>query len=148
MPADLAVLRDDALRLQPVADGDALGRGKILLEFRRVHMVLAAPVADRHLLGAEQLRLNGRIDRRHAAADDDDAAPDFQRRKVRSLAKLGDELDGVLDAVGVLALGAQRVDAAKPHAEEHRIVHRGQIGKLDVAAKRAAMLDRRCRRSR
>ena len=75
----LAVLDDDALRLQPVADRDAVGRREILLEVRGVHVLLAAPVADRHLLGAEQLGLHGGVDRRHAAADDDDAAADRQR---------------------------------------------------------------------
>ena len=76
---DLAAFGDDPLRLQPVADGDALGGGQILLELRGVHVLLAAAVADRHLLGAEQLRLHRGVDRRHAAADDDDAAADRQR---------------------------------------------------------------------
>ncbi|MGT2466894.1 hypothetical protein ACVOMV_21090 [Mesorhizobium atlanticum] len=60
---DLAVLGNDALRLQPVAaDGDAVGGGQILLELRSIHVLLAAPAADRHLFGAEQLRLHGGID--------------------------------------------------------------------------------------
>ena len=44
--------------------------------------------------------------------------------QIARLAQFGDEVDGIVDAVGVLAIGAQRVDAAKPHAEEHRVVIR------------------------
>ena len=85
-------------------------------------MLLPAAVADRHLLGAEQLRLHRRVDRRHAAADDHDAPADRQRGEILGLAKVGDELDRVVDAVGVLAVGAKRIDAGKAHAEEHRVI--------------------------
>ena len=105
-----------------MADDDAVGGRQILLELRGVHLLLAAAVADRHLLRAEQLRLHGGIDRRHAAADDHDAAADGQRAKIPRLTKGRDELDRVLDALGLLALSTQRVDAAKPQAEEHGII--------------------------
>ena len=131
MPATLPSSAMTALRLQPVADDDAVGGGQILLELGGVHVLLAAAVADRHLLGAEQLRLHGGVDRRHAAADDDDAAADRQM-SARSLAWRRSAMKSTasLDAVGVLALGAQRVDAAKPDAEEHRVVLRSQVGEL------------------
>ena len=35
----------------------------------------------------------------------------------------------------------QRVDAAEPHAEEHGVVGRGQVGEMHVAAERTAVLD-------
>ena len=82
MPVTLPLSAMHPLRLQPVADGDAVGGRQILLELRGVHLLLAAAVADRHLLGAEQLRLHRGVDRRHAAADDDDAPADRQRRKI------------------------------------------------------------------
>ncbi|MNF13708.1 hypothetical protein D3C80_2156470 [compost metagenome] len=61
-------------------------------------MLLAAAVADRHLLSTQQLGLHGGVDRRHAAADDDDTAPDRQAGEVTRLAQGGDEIDGVGDA--------------------------------------------------
>ena len=73
---DLAELRDDALGLQPVADGDALGRREILLEPRSVHVLLAAAVDNGDFLRAEQLRLHRRVDRRHAAANHNHPAAD------------------------------------------------------------------------
>ena len=69
-------------------------------------MLLAAPIDDGHVLGAEQLGLHGDVDRGHAAADHHDAAADRQRRRVLGLPQRGDEVDRVLDALGVLALGA------------------------------------------
>jgi hypothetical protein len=66
---DLAAFGNDLLRLQPVADDDAVGGRQILLEFGGVHVLLAAAVADRHFLGAEQLRLHGGVDGGHAAAE-------------------------------------------------------------------------------
>ena len=68
--------------------------------------------------------------------------------EVARLAQLGDEVDGVGDAVGILALGAQRVDAGKAEAEEDRVVVGGSSASVIVAAERLAVLDRRCRRSR
>src|SRR5690606_24891101 len=84
----------------------------------------------------------GDVDGGHAAADDDDAAADRQRAEVGGLAQIGDVLDGSVDAGGVLALGAQRVDAGEPHAEEHGAVGGGELGEEDVAAERPAVLDR------
>jgi hypothetical protein len=41
---------------------------------------------------------------------------------VLGLAQFGDEVDGVDDARQRLALGAQRVDAGKAHAEEDGVI--------------------------
>ena len=117
-----------------MADGDTVGGGQILLEAGGVHVLLAAAVTDRHLFGAEQLGLHGSIHRRHAAADDDDAAPDRQAGKIAGLTQLGNEVDRVGDAIGIFAIGAQRVDTGKPHAEENGIILLGQLGELEVAA--------------
>ncbi len=138
---DLAIFGDDLFRLQPVADGDALRRGEILLELGSIHVLLAAPVADRHFLRAKQLRLHGGVDGRHAAANDDDAAADRQLRQILSLPKDGDELDGILDAVALLTLGAQGIDAGKAEAKKHRIVARSQLRQMEIAAERLAVLD-------
>ena len=88
-----------------MTDGDAVGGGQILFEFGSVHVLLATPVADRHLLGAKQFRLHRGVDRRHAAADDNDAAANRQAGEIAGLAQFGNELHRVGDAVGVLAIG-------------------------------------------
>ena len=41
---------------------------------------------------------------------------------------------------GVLALGAQRVDAAEPQSEEHRVIGLGQVREVEIAAERLAVL--------
>ena len=125
MPVTLPPSARTRFGCQPVADGDALGGREILLELGGVHVLLAAAVADGHLLGAEQLGLHGGVDRRHAAADDDDAAADRQRRRGRSAWRSSAMKSTASSTpVGILALGAQRVDAAQAHAEEHRVVLR------------------------
>ncbi|ENN89851.1 hypothetical protein RHSP_80435 [Rhizobium freirei PRF 81] len=138
---DLAVLVEDALRCQPMTDDDALGGGQILLELGGVHVLLAAAIADRHLFGAEQLGLHGRVDRGHAAAENDDAAADGDVGLAAGLAQLGDVGDSIGDAIEVLAFGAQRVDAGKAEAEEDGVILRRQIGKAEIAAERLAVLD-------
>jgi hypothetical protein len=55
MPVTLPPSATDLAGLHPVPDGHALGGGEVLLEARGVHLLLAAAVADGHLLGAEQL---------------------------------------------------------------------------------------------
>jgi hypothetical protein len=88
--------------------------GEILLELGSVHVLLAAPVADGHLFGAEQLGLHGGVDRRHAAADDDDAPTDRQFGEVGRLAQFGDEIDGVGDARSILAFARSALTPPSP----------------------------------
>ena len=79
-----------------------------------------AAVDDRHLFGAEQARLHRRVDRRHAAADDEHAPADRHRGRV-GLAQFGDELDRVAQARDLRFGDAERVDAGQAEAEEHRV---------------------------
>ncbi len=138
---DLAAIGEHALRLQPVPDRHPVGGSQILLEFGGVHLLLAAAVGDRHLFRAQQLRLHGRVDCRHAAANHHDAAPHRQPAEVGGLAQFGDEIDRIVDASGRLAFRPQRIDAAKPHAEEHRVIGRREVGEVVVAPQRHAILD-------
>ena len=82
--AQLAALAEQLLRRRPVADRHAVGLRPALLDDRRRHRLRPAAVDDRHLLGAEQARLHRRVDRRHAAADDEHAPADRHRGRVRT----------------------------------------------------------------
>ena len=84
-----------ALGRQPVANDDAMGLGQFLLVERGVHLLLAAPVGDGHLLGAEQLGLDRRVDGGHAAAENDNPPSHFKQRQILGLAQHADEIDGV-----------------------------------------------------
>ena len=64
-------------------DADARARRELLLVAARPHPLAAAAVDDRHLLGAELLRLHAGVDRGHAAADHHHPPPDRQRRRDR-----------------------------------------------------------------
>ena len=114
--------------LRPMHDLDALRLRQFLLPEARLHLRLAAAIDDRHFLGAEELRLDRGIDRRHAAADHNDAATDRQSREVLRLPELGDPGDGIFRPARVLALGAKRVHAGEAHAEEHGVEILLQVG--------------------
>ena len=104
------------------ADDAHPGRGgELLLVAAGAHPRPLAAVDDRHLLGAELLRLHAGVDRGHAAADDDDAPADRQRGEVRRLAQLGDEVDRGPHASLGRALGLERPHAAEADPEEHRV---------------------------
>ena len=122
-------------------DAHAARLRQLLLPEARLHLRLAAAIDDRHLLGAEQLRLHGGVDRRHAAADHHDAAADRQRREIVRLAQLGDPVDRVDGAARALAFRAERVHAGEAHAEEHRVEILAQVGEREIAAERLAGLD-------
>ncbi len=123
-----------------MADHHALGGGEVLLEGRGIHVLLAAAVADRHLFRAEEPGLNGRVDGRHAAADDDDAPADRDGGLVRRLPQFRNEIDGVDDARKVFAFRAERVDAGKAHAEEDGVEIGSEVGEGEVAAELQAVL--------
>ena len=98
----------------------------------------AAPVDHGDALGAEQLRLHGDVDRRHAAADDDDPAADRQRRQVLGLAEEGDVVDRVGDVLEIaLALEAELVGRRQAEAEKDRVVIAPERFDRDRAPSRA-----------
>ena len=111
--ARMALERD---RTRPGADDDAARLGELALEQARLHLLRAAAIDDRHVLRPEPLRLDGDVDRRHAAADDDDPAADGQRRQVARLPQrrdVGDRVDHVLQ----LALVRQAELVGRPEAD-------------------------------
>src|SRR5689334_12844133 len=110
-----------------MADYDALGRRKILLEFRGVHVLLAAAITDRHLFGAEELRLHGGVDGGHASAENDDAAADGNVALVCGLAQACDEVDGIIDAGQVFAFDTKRINTSKADTEEDGVILRLQV---------------------
>src|SRR5579883_1347996 len=129
--------------LGPGADQDAVGLGKLLLVAARLHLLLAASIDDRHQFGAEPLALHRDVDRRHAAADHDDAAADRQFRQVFRLAQLGDVLDGVDDIGERRLIGeAELIDAGQAETEKDGVVIALQALQIDVAAERHAVLHR------
>ena len=136
--AAVAFQRD---RARPRADEHAVGLRELALEAARLHVIGAAAIGDRHALGAEALRLHRDVDRGHAAADDDDAAPDRQFGEVLGLPQLGDVVDRV-DDVGEFALArqAELVGRAEADAEEHRVIVAPQRLERQVAAERDAVL--------
>ena len=99
--AGVALERD---RARPGADDDAARLREFALELARLHLVRAAAIDDRHGLGAEPLRLHRDVDRRHAAADDDDPPADGQRGQVLRLPEAGDIVDGVDDVFELVFL--------------------------------------------
>ena len=61
--------------------------------------------------------------------------------EIGRLAQIADEVDGVVDALCGLAFGAEGVDAAEAHAEEHRIILGCEVGQGEVLAEQLAGLD-------
>ncbi len=125
-----------------MADGHATGPGDILLVAARLHLLLAAAIDDRHLLRAQQLRLHRRVDRRHAAADDDDAPADRQAGQIGGLPQFGDPANRVGAAGDFLLFKAERVDAGKAEPEKDGVIAGDEAGKLNVAAQHRAIFHR------
>ncbi len=102
-------------------------------------MLLAAPVAHRHLFGAEKLGLNGGIHRRHAAADDDDAAADRNISLRFRLTEVGDELHSIDHAEFVRAFDGERIDATETDTKENGIVLGLKVCQREVPAQHLAV---------
>src|SRR5262249_49084585 len=100
-----------------------------------------AAIEDRHVLSAKEPGLDSDVDRRHAAADDRYSAPNRKGAQVLGLTEVCDILDGVADALRLLALGAERIDALKPHGEENRIIDLSKALERHLLAKLAPILD-------
>ena len=115
-----------------MADDDAPGPREVLLVAARLHLGRAAAVDDGDLLGAQKLGLHGDVDGGHAAADDDDAAPDGERARVRRLAQLGDEIHRVEDTVEILALETEAVGPGHAEAEEDGVIVPPELVEGDV----------------
>ena len=142
-----AVARLEAGRHHPVADHDSVGLRQFLFPAAGLHVAGAAAVGDGHLLGAEAARLDGGVDRRHAAADDDDPAADRHGGFVGRLPQDLDEAQRV-DDVALRLHAGERVDAAEPQAEEDRVMPAAQRGEIDVDAEPHDPAPPRCPRCR
>ena len=107
-----------------------------------------AAVDDRHLLGAEELRLHRRIDRRHAAADHDDAATDRQGREILRLAQ-GSAIQATASSTPRAVSPSVRPRAFTPRGPCRGTPRRNPASgrRAEVASERLAVLDGRCRRS-
>ena len=132
----------DRDRRKVVVDRDAAGLRPVLLGGRRRQVLGAAPIDHAHVFRAEELALHGGVDGSHAAADDDDAPADRQRRRVARRTQLGDEVDRVAHAGEVLARNAEGVGARQAQREIDRVVVRAQRVELGAAVEVPAQLER------
>ncbi len=82
-------------------DLDAPGLGQFLFIGAGLHLAGPAAIENGDILGTQQFRLDGDVDRRHAAADHQHAAAHRQLAQVLGLAQFGDVIDRILDALDI-----------------------------------------------
>ena len=121
-------------------NADIVGLRPRLFLAGRGHLFGAATINDGDVLRTQAASLRSRVDRRVAAADHHDTAPD-RHPILRRLPQFGDELDGVAHPRHRLPRKPQSLDAGLTQTQEHGIKITPQHIERDVASERLAILD-------
>ena len=133
-PGQLAVLDDEADRLQVLEDLDLLFLGVLELPRRRLEVLPRLARDDLHVGGAEPLRRAAAVHRRVADADDQDALAD--RLDVAEVDRL-EPLDADEDLIGVAPPGnLQLLALGRAAADEHGVVFAAVEQRLQAVDRR------------
>ena len=114
----------------------------ILFIGRCGHLCLPAPVDDGDVFRTQQLGLHGRINRRHAAADNHDIAAYGQVCLAIRLTEIRNERNRIQHIGLVFTVTAQGVHATKANRQKHRIMTGFKAIQGQGTAKRRTGFDR------